>query len=89
MNRLRRNNRPAYQEVVRFLEGLQRWPWPVNAEALREPWDGCYGVHVGRDRYRVIWEVDSEIQTVFVLRVGPKERRGGGTIYDDPRPSRG
>lgn len=60
----------------------------MRAEALREPWDGCWGIHIGQDRYRVIWEVDVEIQTVFVLRVGPKERRGRGTIYDEPRPPR-
>jgi mRNA-degrading endonuclease RelE of RelBE toxin-antitoxin system len=71
-----------------FLEGLQLGPWPAEAEGLREPWDGCYGVHVGRDRYRVIWEVDIEIRVVYVLRVGPKRKATGGTIYDDPRPPR-
>jgi mRNA-degrading endonuclease RelE of RelBE toxin-antitoxin system len=45
-------------------------------------------MHMGRDRYRVIWEVDPEIKTVFVLRVGPKERPGKGTIYQAPRPPR-
>jgi mRNA-degrading endonuclease RelE of RelBE toxin-antitoxin system len=61
-------------------------PWPPQADELREPYDGCLGIHIGRDKYRIIWEVDSEIHTVVILRVGPKKRRGGGTIFDEPRP---
>jgi mRNA-degrading endonuclease RelE of RelBE toxin-antitoxin system len=72
---------------VRFLEGLQELPWPENSEALREPWEGCHAAHVGQDLYRVIWEVDLEIRVVYVLRVGPKDKRHG-TIYDEPRPDR-
>jgi mRNA-degrading endonuclease RelE of RelBE toxin-antitoxin system len=61
----------------------------VQADALQGDWEGCYGIHVGQDRYRVIWEYDREIRTVFVLRVGPKQRRKRGTIYDESRPPRG
>lgn len=88
--RLKKNNRPAYQEVTKFIEEeLAYMPWPPQADELRPPYDGCFGIHVGQDKYRIIWEVDTEIQTVWILRVGPKKRRGGGTIYDDPRPQPG
>jgi mRNA-degrading endonuclease RelE of RelBE toxin-antitoxin system len=87
--RLKKINRSAYQEVDHFIkEVLAVDPSPPGAEELRPPWEGCQSIHIGRDRYRVIWEVDLEIQVVYVLRVGPKKRRGGGTIYDAPRPPR-
>ena len=60
----------------------------MRAEALEGEWEGTYGVHIGRDRYRVIWEFDAEIRTVIVLAVGPKTLASGGTIYDRPRPGR-
>jgi len=41
--------------------------------------------HFGRDRYRLIWEVDDDFERVSVLRVD--ERGAQGTsIYSLPRP---
>jgi mRNA-degrading endonuclease RelE of RelBE toxin-antitoxin system len=88
LKRLKKKNRSAFQEIDNFIsEVLPVTPRPPRAEELRAPYDGCLGIHIGRDRYRVIWELDAEIRTVVILRVGPKKRRGGGTIYDDPRPT--
>jgi hypothetical protein len=63
---------------------------------LEEEWEGCFAVHVGRDRYRVIWEImppvedyenlADEVVPIVILRVGPKTDEHGHTIYDSPRP---
>jgi mRNA-degrading endonuclease RelE of RelBE toxin-antitoxin system len=67
------------------LEQLERFPWPAKAEALKGDLEGLYAQHVGRDKYRVIWWFDREIQTVVIVRVGPKDVPGG-TIYDEVKP---
>lgn len=65
---------------------------------LEDDWEGCFAVHVGRDRYRVIWEMlpavedyegdpEDEVIAVAILRVGPKTDEYGHTIYQSPRPS--
>ena len=64
---------------------------------LRDEWEGCYAVHAGQDRYRVIWELlppeedyegdpGDQVVPVVVLRVGPKMASDGRTIYESPRP---
>lgn len=67
---------------------------------LREdsPRAGCWSVHCGNDRYRIVWEIlppeeDYEgladsIRPVVVLMVGPKTDASGRSIYDRPRPAR-
>lgn len=69
---------------------------PDLGYALDGEWEGCYAVHIGRDRFRVIWELmppiedyDSgdELIPVVILRVGPKTDPWGRAIYDAPRPS--
>ena len=52
-------------------------------------------VHVGRDKYRVIWQIGDaghdyegvadEVVPVYILRIGPKTD-GSMTIYDGDRP---
>lgn len=70
---------------------------PDFGYALDGEWEGCYAVHVGRDRYRVIWEPmepiedyagdpGDELIVVAILRVGPKTDPWGHTIYEAPRP---
>jgi len=53
-------------------------------------------VHVGSDRYRVIWEMldptddytgaADEVIPVVILRIGPKTDAQGRTIYEFLRP---
>jgi hypothetical protein len=65
---------------------------------LEGEWEGCYAVHTGRDRYRVIWEIlpaiedytgepGDEVVPIVILRVGPKTDTQGRTIYGEPRPA--
>jgi hypothetical protein len=79
-----------------LFDSLERTPdlgYPLEGE-----WEGCFAVHCGRDRYRVIWEIlpaeedyegdpGDEVIPVVILRVGPKTDTQGHTIYEDPRPS--
>jgi hypothetical protein len=94
MAQLRRRDRKAHQEVEHLFDVLERNP--ECGYELRPPWDGCLAAHVGRDRYRVIWElldpqmdytgVADEVVVVAILRVGPKTDASGRTIYDRERP---
>jgi hypothetical protein len=85
------------QEIERLWDALERAPdlgYPLRGE-----WEGCYCVHLGHDRFRVIWEIldpepdydgpeGAEVIPVVVLRIGPKTQRGGETIYEQTRPTR-
>lgn len=94
MNRLRRRDRKAWQEIERLLDVIERTP-DLGYE-LRDEWEGCMAVHAARDRYRVIWEVldpeedyegtTDEVVPIVVLRVGPKTDATGRTIYETERP---
>jgi hypothetical protein len=71
---------------------------PDFGHALRAgtEWEGCYAAHVGRDRYRVIWElldpepdpdqIAEQLISVLIIRVGPKTDSSGHTIYEQGRP---
>jgi hypothetical protein len=65
---------------------------------LEDEWEGCFAVHIGNDRYRVIWEIlppvedcegdpGDEVVPIVILRVGPKTDERGHTIYESPRPT--
>jgi hypothetical protein len=64
---------------------------------LRDPWPpGCFAVHCGDDKYRLIWKVypeeddysrpeGSKVIPIVVLRLGPKTSYSEGTLlYDEP-----
>lgn len=53
---------------------------------LRDEWAGARSLHFGRDRYRLIWQVNGSEAEVIVLRVGRKAT-SRGTIYQEGRPS--
>jgi hypothetical protein len=82
----------THREVEQLLDVIERTP--DFGYELRDEWDGCWAVHCGRDRYRVIWEhlepmedydgIADQVVPVVVLRVGPKAARGR-TIYDEGR----
>ncbi len=79
-----------------LFDALEQTPdlgYPLQGE-----WEGCFAVHVGNDRYRVIWELlpatedykggpGDEVVPVAILRVGPKTDGTGRTIYNAPRSS--
>jgi hypothetical protein len=95
MDQLQRRDRKAHREVEQLFDVLERAP--DCGYELRPPWDGCLAAHVGRDRYRVIWELldpqidyagaTDEVVVVAILRVGPKTDASGRTIYERERPS--
>lgn len=71
---------------------------PEIGKELRDEWEGCFAVHIAKDRYRVIWELlppepddygpVNEVVPVYVLAVGPKTDSRGRTIYETrERPS--
>jgi mRNA-degrading endonuclease RelE of RelBE toxin-antitoxin system len=53
---------------------------------LRDEWAGARSLHFGRDRYRLIWQVNTGEAEIIVLRVGCKATPRG-TIYQEDRPS--
>jgi mRNA-degrading endonuclease RelE of RelBE toxin-antitoxin system len=91
---LKRQDPKAHREVDQMFDKLELKP-DLGYE-LRDEWEGCRAIHVGRDRYRVIWEVldpepdytgvADEVVPVVILRVGPKTDAAGRTIYDRGRP---
>lgn len=99
MRRLRRQDPKTHREIQGpggLFDNLESTP--DLGYALEGEWEGCYAVHIGRDRYRVIWELlppvedyegdpGDEVVPVVILRVGPKTDEQGHTIYESPRPS--
>lgn len=69
LKEIKRTNQSAYQEIERFIEGLRSYPFQGYLLEKGEL-AGLRATHIARDRYRVVWEVDEEIRTVFVLHVG-------------------
>ena len=99
LRRLYRHDRKTYRQIQGpggLFDTLEKTPdlgYPLEGE-----WEGCFAVHCGRDRYRVIWELlpaeedyegdpGDELIQVVILRVGPKTDAQGHTIYESPRPS--
>ncbi len=58
---------------------------PRMGTPLRGEWAGDFGIHFGRDTYRLVYTVDAEREAIVVLRVSPK-KTARGTVYDEPRP---
>jgi mRNA-degrading endonuclease RelE of RelBE toxin-antitoxin system len=80
----------AWREIQKLFDTLETTP-DLGYE-LGGAWAGCMAVHVGKDRYRVIWELfppeddysglADQVVPVVILRVGPKTDRRGRTIYE-------
>jgi len=95
MARLKRRAPKLHKQVEHLFRALEKTPdlgYPLEGE-----WEGCFAVHVGDDRYRVIWEIQppiddytgragDQVTPVVVLRVGPKTDGQHRTIYEQPRP---
>lgn len=87
---LYRRERKAWQEINAFLDKLEGMP-EVGYELTGE-WEGCFAVHIARDRYRIIWELlppeedysgeADEVIPIVILTVGPKTDSSGRTIYE-------
>jgi mRNA-degrading endonuclease RelE of RelBE toxin-antitoxin system len=71
--------------TLKHTHSLQRLPrtpsWAVSYGT-----SGQVRLHFGRDRYRLIWQVNGSEAEVIVLRVGRKAT-SRGTIYQEGRPS--
>jgi mRNA-degrading endonuclease RelE of RelBE toxin-antitoxin system len=85
LKRLKRVDRKAFQNAMEAIEAVRMMP--RMGTPLRDKWEGCLHRHFGRDKYRVIWDVDDDDRVVGILRVG-KKKLPHGTIYDEPRPAR-
>jgi hypothetical protein len=96
MDGIRRLDRKAYGEIQKFFMELEKTA--DLGSAMHAEWEGCRRAHVLNDLYRVIWQdmpeiedyeggADDTVVPVVVLRVGSKAPPGGGTIYQEPRPS--
>ena len=66
---------------------------PSIGYELADEWAGYRAVHIGNDRYRVIWRIDPpeedytraegcQVVPVVVVRIGPKTNMMGKSIYD-------
>jgi hypothetical protein len=92
---LKRRASKVYKEARKLFRVLEKTP--DLGYPLEDEWEGCFAVHVGSDRYRVIWEIlppvddyagasGDQVIPVVVLRVGPKTDEYKRTIYEQPRP---
>jgi hypothetical protein len=93
---LRRRDRSAWQKYDELSDLLRVDP-EIGYE-LEDEWTGYRAIHIGNDRYRVIWRIDppeedyerpegSQVIPVIVVRIGPKTSAVGVTIYDiEPPP---
>lgn len=84
LKRLKKHDRIAYQQA-RSMIGLVAEDPDAMGYPLDGRWHGARACHFGRDRYRLIWELNDERHAITVLLVGAKQQRRS-TIYDRPRP---
>lgn len=70
------------QRAKRLIESLRHAPRPAEAKALR---DRPTRFRIWLDRWRLIYEIDDENNTIFILRV--KQKRGPETYegLDEPQ----
>lgn len=66
LHRLKRREPKVWAEIQKLFDAIEKTP--DLGYPLEDEWDGCYAVHCGRDRYRVIWEVMRRSKTTKVIR---------------------
>ena len=71
---------PAFyrQQVRRVLEALPENPHPPRSGLLREGMPNGYRIRLGR--WRIIYQVDGDEQTIYVLAI---RRKAGPETYQD------
>ena len=84
LSRLRKLARPVYQEALKLVDEVCAAP-ELEGKPLKREWEGCRSKHFGRDRYRLVWEVDDERECIVVLRVAHRGAQGT-PVYNKPRP---
>jgi mRNA-degrading endonuclease RelE of RelBE toxin-antitoxin system len=72
LEHLRRRKRPVWQEAVRLMRSLEHDPF--IGDSLSPPFDPeSRRIHFGRDKYRLVWRVESTEGIVDVVAVGRKD----------------
>jgi mRNA interferase RelE/StbE len=69
-----RHRSSLLKKVLSFFDQLALDPFAVSAKKLQGEWEGCYSYRAGP--IRVIYEIERNKLTVFVLEVGSR-----GDIY--------
>lgn len=59
-------------EVQAMILGLQEDPYPLNAEELRDQYQGIWKIKI--DGWRIFYRVDEADQIVTVIAVKPRDR---------------
>jgi len=68
------------REIARTIDGLDRAP-EDQGKALLGPLEGMRSVHAARDRFRILYKVDTRSKLVSVLLIGERAPGREADIY--------
>lgn len=63
--------KPDQKKIIAAINDLSQNPRPLGAKTLQGNWKGFCRIRIGN--YRVIYDIDDEIITIYVLKIAHRK----------------